>query len=94
MANITLSVPEWVRKLMKKYSDINWSEVARRAIIKEILRIKAYKEGLNIEEINSLYEIASLEAETSAMKFNEAALQRKLRERERRRMKRLEEVEA
>jgi len=32
MGNITLSVTEEVHQAMKKYSEIRWSEVARRAI--------------------------------------------------------------
>ena len=36
MANITLSVPENVHKQMKHFSDIKWSEVARKAIIERL----------------------------------------------------------
>ena len=33
MSNITLSVPDNVHKEMKQFSEIRWSEVARKAII-------------------------------------------------------------
>ena len=33
MANITLSIPDDVRERMRKYPEIKWSEVVRRAII-------------------------------------------------------------
>jgi len=33
MANITLSVPDEVFKKMKRYSEIKWSEVVRKAIV-------------------------------------------------------------
>ena len=41
MANITLSVPETIHKQMKHFSEVKWSEVARKAIIErlEILQL-------------------------------------------------------
>ena len=36
MANITLSVPEAVHKQMKHFSEVKWSEVARKAIIERL----------------------------------------------------------
>jgi len=36
MANITLSVPDNVHKKMKHFSEVKWSEVARKAIIEKI----------------------------------------------------------
>jgi hypothetical protein len=36
MANITLSVPNKVHKKMKHFSEVKWSEVARKAIIQKI----------------------------------------------------------
>lgn len=41
MANITLSVPDGVHKEMRKFSEIRWSEVARKAIVEklEVLRM-------------------------------------------------------
>lgn len=32
MANVTLAVPEELRRLMKKHPEIKWSEVARQAM--------------------------------------------------------------
>lgn len=40
MANITLFVPENVHKEMKQFSEIRWSEVARRAIIERLETMK------------------------------------------------------
>ena len=41
MGNMTLALPDEVQKEMKKFSEIKWSEVARKAIIErlETLRI-------------------------------------------------------
>jgi hypothetical protein len=36
MANITLSVPDRIYKQMKYFSEVKWSEVARKAIIEKI----------------------------------------------------------
>ena len=36
MGNITLSVPENVNKEMRQFSEVKWSEVARKAIIEKI----------------------------------------------------------
>ncbi|MEM1986115.1 MAG: ribbon-helix-helix domain-containing protein [Nitrososphaeria archaeon] len=40
MTNITLSIPDELYKKMKKYSEIKWSEVVRKAIIDYIKRIE------------------------------------------------------
>ena len=40
MGNITLSVPESVHKEMKHFSEIKWSDIARRAIIERIETLK------------------------------------------------------
>ena len=36
MANITLSVPENIHKQMKHFSEVKWSEVARKAILERL----------------------------------------------------------
>ena len=33
MGNITLSIPDDIRARMKKYSEVKWSEVVRKAIL-------------------------------------------------------------
>lgn len=40
MGNITLAIPEDVHKEMKKFTDIRWSEVARRAIVEKVDTLK------------------------------------------------------
>jgi len=44
MGNITLSLPDVVQKDMKKFAEIKWSEVARKAIIKKIETLKLVEE--------------------------------------------------
>jgi hypothetical protein len=40
MANITLSIPESVHRDMKNFSEVRWSEVARKAITERIETLK------------------------------------------------------
>ncbi|MHA2022219.1 MAG: hypothetical protein ACTSWQ_00995 [Candidatus Thorarchaeota archaeon] len=39
MANITLSIPDEIRKMMRKYPEIKWSEVVRKAILEYLDRL-------------------------------------------------------
>jgi len=43
MANITLSIPEDLKKEMEKFPEINWSEVARDSIKKKIAQFSFLK---------------------------------------------------
>ena len=57
MANITLSIPDEVQKEMKHFSEVRWSEVARKAILErlETLRLAeklAKKSKLTEKDIN------------------------------------------
>jgi len=54
MTHITLSIPEELYRLMKKHREINWSEVARRAILEKLLAIKAGEEVLTRKELAML----------------------------------------
>ncbi len=40
MANITLSISDEIHKIMKKHSELRWSEVARRAIIEQVHKLE------------------------------------------------------
>ena len=41
MANLTLAIPADLRAEMKKFAEINWSEVARQAIVEKIQTLEA-----------------------------------------------------
>ncbi len=41
MANLTLAIPADLKAEMKKFAEINWSEVARQAIIEKIQTLEA-----------------------------------------------------
>jgi len=79
---------------MKKYKEVNWSEVARRAIVETLLRLKASDEGLTLEELSMLLELREMKEEVREYSFErEAELLRKIKAREKRRRKLLEELE-
>jgi len=40
MPNITLSIPEDVYRRMKKYREVRWSEVVRKAIVEYLRRLE------------------------------------------------------
>ena len=40
MPNITLSLPSELHKFVKKHNEINWSEIARRAISSQAKKIQ------------------------------------------------------
>ena len=44
MTNITLAVPEDIKKEMEKFPEINWSVIAREAIKRRILVLKKFRE--------------------------------------------------
>lgn len=45
MAHITLSIPDEIYDDMKSYSEIKWSEIARKSIIEKILMLKGSLPG-------------------------------------------------
>ena len=58
MGNITLSVPDNIHKQMKHFSEVRWSEVARKAILEklELLQLAeklAKKSKLTEEDIKT-----------------------------------------
>jgi len=51
MTNITLAVPEDIKKEMDKFPEINWSEIARASIIKRISFLKEMNKLLKDSEM-------------------------------------------
>lgn len=43
MPNLTLSIPEDLKKEMDELPELNWSEIARRAIVKKAMEYKLFK---------------------------------------------------
>lgn len=67
MANMTIAIPDKLHKELKKFSDVRWSEVARRAIVgkleilREIERItnKSKLTSKDVEEFSKLVKKSS-----------------------------------
>ena len=66
MANITLAIPEELHKKMKKFAEMRWSEIARRAIEKRINDLET------IEKIASRSKLTKKDADEIAKKINSA----------------------
>ena len=47
MVSITLSVPEDIREVMKRFPEINWSGLVRKSIIEKAQELKIKEEMLN-----------------------------------------------
>jgi metal-responsive CopG/Arc/MetJ family transcriptional regulator len=50
MVNITVSIPEDLYGKMKKYSEVKWSEVVRKALIEYIGRLEVIERGVICSE--------------------------------------------
>ena len=66
MANITLSIPDDLKKKMEKHSEIKWSQVARNAIEKrindlELLEKLTSKSELTEEDVEKISKIINKE---------------------------------
>ena len=46
MVNITVSIPEDLYNKMKKYSEVKWSEVVRKALVEYIGRLEVIERGV------------------------------------------------
>ena len=73
MVNMTLSIPEELSKKMKRFSEIRWSEVARKALEQrindlEIIEKIASKSNLTERDVK---EISKKIKRTAAIRFNE-----------------------
>ncbi|NCN99320.1 hypothetical protein COU62_02220 [Candidatus Pacearchaeota archaeon CG10_big_fil_rev_8_21_14_0_10_35_219] len=51
MVNITLSVPEDIKKEMEKFPEINWSVIAREAIKRRIFLLRKFREFTKDSEL-------------------------------------------
>ena len=73
MVNITLAVPEELKKRMDLFPEINWSEVARQAFFQRLILF---------EKMNSLLKNSNLtekDALSLGIKVNKSASKRRLK---------------
>ena len=48
MVNMTMAISEQTYKIMKKHSDIKWTQVARQAIEQKVKLLEAEKDPLRV----------------------------------------------
>ena len=70
MANITLSLPKDVYDEMKQFSEVRWSEVARKAIVDKIETLKM------AEKLAKKSKLTKEDVEEFSRKLNAAASKR------------------
>ncbi len=51
MANITLAVPDELKKEMDQFPDMNWSEVARASIRKRVVLLEKFRQFTKDSEL-------------------------------------------
>ena len=51
MPNITLSIPDEIYSKMKRYSEIKWSEVVRKAIVDYLKKLEEGKTEISTKEL-------------------------------------------
>ena len=66
MANITLSIPEELKREMEKFPEINWSEVARDSIKRKIAQLTFLK-GFKMESDISVDDALKLGQEVNQL---------------------------
>ncbi|NVM46674.1 MAG: hypothetical protein HWN79_17345 [Candidatus Lokiarchaeota archaeon] len=66
MANITLSIPEDLKREMEKFPEINWSEVARDSIKRKIAQLTFLK-GFKMESDISVDDALKLGQEVNQL---------------------------
>jgi len=67
MTNITLSLPDELHRKMRKFTEIRWSEVARKAIQKRIEDLET------LDRIASKSKLTEKDAKEIASKINKSA---------------------
>ncbi len=72
MANVTLSLPEKLHKRMKKFSEVRWSEVARKAIENKVTDLEL------LEKLTSKSKLTEKDAEEISMLINKEVAKRLL----------------
>lgn len=73
MTNMTLSIPNEIKKDMNEFPEINWSVIARQAIIQRILLLK------KIKEFSKDSELTEKDALRLGKQVNKALAQKKLK---------------
>ncbi|MCJ7633533.1 hypothetical protein MUP77_14245 [Candidatus Bathyarchaeota archaeon] len=62
MVNVTVSIPEDLHNKMRKYSEVKWSEVVRKALIEYIGHLEAKERRVvSSDELSEMLKMAQLD---------------------------------
>jgi metal-responsive CopG/Arc/MetJ family transcriptional regulator len=70
MVNLTVSIPEELYRKMKKYSEVRWSEVVRKALAEYVGRLEVMERG--IISSDKLSEMLDSKLDMSSMSLDKA----------------------
>jgi metal-responsive CopG/Arc/MetJ family transcriptional regulator len=68
LVNVTVSVPEDLYEKMKKYSEVRWSEVVRRALMEYVGRLEVVERGVvSSENLAAMLKESGLDVESISL---------------------------
>ena len=70
MVNLTLSIPEELKKELDRHPEMNWSEVARQAFKEKVAKLEI------LEKFSSKFKLSEKDAKQLADKINLAVSKR------------------
>jgi len=73
MVNVTLSVPNNIKKEMDRFPEMNWSEVARQAFKEKIVKLEV------LEKFSSKFKLSDKDIEKLSNKINKEVSRRFMR---------------
>jgi len=62
MVNVTVSIPESLYRKMKRYSEVKWSEVVRKALADYVMRLEVMERGVMAsDELSEMLKASKLD---------------------------------
>jgi len=68
MVNVTVSIPESLYRKMKKFSEVKWSEVVRKALADYIMRLEVMERGVvSSDELSEMLKASKLDVSSVSL---------------------------
>jgi len=68
MVNVTVSIPESLYRKMRKYSEVKWSEVVRKALLDYVMRLEVMERGImSSDELSEMLKEARLDVHSISL---------------------------
>jgi len=62
MVNVTVSIPESLYRKMRKFSEVKWSEVVRKALADYVMRLEVMEHGvISSDELSEMLKTSKLD---------------------------------